>query len=133
MALDILDLQIEIEQINRANGWFEGPRDFGTDIALIHSEASEALEWFRDGMKPSEVAYELPNGERTGFSHRFTSSSPNAAGQPNKPIGVPSELADIIVRTLDTATRYNIDIEKALAEKVAHNASRGHRHGGKVV
>ena len=48
------ELAYDINKINRANGWevltpdeWEDPRRVPTVIALIHSEASEALEAFR--------------------------------------------------------------------------------------
>jgi NTP pyrophosphatase (non-canonical NTP hydrolase) len=41
------------------------------------------------------------------------------------------ELADIIIRTLDTAASMNINIAKALAVKHAYNVSRPYKHGGK--
>lgn len=48
------ELAYEINEINRANGWevlrpeeWDDPRRVPAIIALIHSEASEALEGFR--------------------------------------------------------------------------------------
>lgn len=39
----------EIASINIANGWFDKNRGFGEDIALLHSEVSEAYEGYRNG------------------------------------------------------------------------------------
>ncbi|WP_048744511.1 hypothetical protein [Paenibacillus sp. P22] len=94
-----------------AKGWWAEERSFGEVIALIHSEASEALEDFRVGKQPTEVWYE--NGD--------------------KPCGIPSEMADIVIRVFDAAGRYGIDLETAIAEKMAYNATRPVRHGGKVL
>ncbi|MGE0161471.1 MAG: MazG nucleotide pyrophosphohydrolase domain-containing protein [Gemmatimonadales bacterium] len=59
------ELAYEINKINRANGWevltpadWDDPRRIPTVIALIHSEASEALEGFRKGDREN-VAEEL--------------------------------------------------------------------------
>ena len=43
------------------------------------------------------------------------------------------ELADIVIRALDTAHAFGIDIEKAIESKHAYNATRSHRHGGKLA
>jgi hypothetical protein len=48
-----------------------------------------------------------------------------------KPEGIPSELADIIIRVFDAAVEYGIDIEDQVRMKMAYNATRQHRHGGK--
>lgn len=94
------------------HGWYEEPRTFGDNIALIHSELSEALEAFRDGHKLNETYYEN-NGK--------------------KPCGIPSELADVIIRILDICEYYNIDIESMLMEKHLYNKTRPLRHGGKML
>lgn len=114
--LRLNELAEEIYEINVANGWFTEERSFGDDIALLHSEVSEAYEEYRKG---SPISY--------CYSERITLD-----GQ-TKPLGIPSELADIIVRVLDTAKRYDIDMDKIMAEKLAYNRTRGFRHGGKIV
>jgi NTP pyrophosphatase (non-canonical NTP hydrolase) len=37
----------QVARINHANGFYDKPRDFDTDIALLHSEVSEAFEAWR--------------------------------------------------------------------------------------
>lgn len=39
----------EVKEINVANGWYDEAREFPTDIALLHSEVSEAFEAYRNG------------------------------------------------------------------------------------
>lgn len=95
-------------------GWHDKPREFGTDIALIHSELSEALEDARakgDGENINDTWYE---------------------GTKRKPCGVPSELADAVIRIFDTSIKWGIDIEAAILEKMAFNEDRSFRHGGKA-
>lgn len=48
-----------------------------------------------------------------------------------KPEGIPTELADIIIRVLDICGANNIDIQGALDEKMEYNMTRPYRHGGK--
>lgn len=96
-------------------------RNFGEVIALIHSEASEALEAYRDGMPINRNKYECP---KCGL---------NESGVPHtmvlKPVGVPSEMADIIIRVLDACAAYGIDIDQAVREKMTYNKTRPFKHG----
>ncbi|MEK5415114.1 hypothetical protein BSK49_19320 [Paenibacillus odorifer] len=108
-------------------GWWVEERSFGEIIALIHSEASEALEDFRNGKKPTEVWYE----EKSAFGMTLTRLE--MADDTWKPCGIPSELADIVIRVFDACGRYGIDLEQAIKEKMAYNATRPQRHGGKVI
>lgn len=79
---------------------------------------SEAIEELRNGRGVAETYF--PTAHPFGVG-------PNAA--PPKPEGVPSELADIVIRALDCADAWGIDLEQMVELKLAHNASRGHRHG----
>lgn len=47
--------------------------------------------------------------------------------------GVPSELADIVIRVLDLAEYYGIDMGEAIAQKHAYNLTRPYKHGGKKL
>jgi NTP pyrophosphatase (non-canonical NTP hydrolase) len=44
---------------------------------------------------------------------------------------VEEELADIIIRALDNAAEFNVDIAHAIAVKMAFNSGRPFQHGGK--
>ncbi len=46
-----------------------------------------------------------------------------------KPVGIPSELADVIIWTLSTSGYYGIDLAEAVRRKMAHNRTRPVRHG----
>ena len=96
----------------------EQEHGFGTqtpveDIALMHSELSEALEEMRSpaGRKINETYY---NPEK-----------------PTKPEGVPAELADVVIRILGFCERNEIALGDAIVEKMAYNESRPYMHGGK--
>lgn len=111
-------LGCQVAEVNAANGWYDAERTFGDDIALLHSEVSEALEAFRSwGLDDATL------GEAIA-----TEDGP--VGIP-KPQGVGSELADVLIRLLDTAHRRGIDLGAEYRRKLAYNRTRSHRHGGK--
>lgn len=95
-----------------AKGWHDEQRTFGELIALCHSELSEALEAYRDGV-PANITY-------------FNEGSA-------KPEGIPSELADVLIRVADMCGLYDIDLEAIVKEKMWYNSTRERRHGGKVI
>lgn len=83
------------------------PEVIGSKLALIHSEVSEALEDAREGFMDTRL-------------------------HGGKPVGFPSELADIVIRVGDLAKRMGIDLENEIITKMAYNATRTHKHG-KVI
>jgi len=97
-------------------GWW-GPdgndeRNIGELLMLVNTELAEAMEDYREhGM--------------AGLSH--LTFSPDK----RKPTGFPSELADVLVRVADICGRYDIDLNRALNEKLRYNEGRPFRHGGK--
>lgn len=131
LRFELNTLTAYIRDVNVTNGWYDDERPFGTDIALLHSEVSEAYEAYRDdGMKAtvkytSEDGYAIvPAGEINDYNWR-------QQGLIGKPLGVASELADILIRLLDTADRYEVDLAKEVRAKMAYNETRGYKHGGK--
>lgn len=109
MTINELVNNVHENAINK--GWWDEPRKFGELIALVHSELSEALEDYRNGFRIDEIYY----------------------GDGKKPCGIPIELADVIIRITDLCGYYNIDLEKAIKEKIEYNKTRPYRHGGKVI
>lgn len=84
------------------------------DVALMHSELSEALEELRNGHKPSDLYFNTESDK------------------PLKPEGVPAEMADVIIR-LGFCRRHNIDLCDAIVRKMLYNESRPFMHGGKTL
>lgn len=115
MKLGIREMQREAFEVSRSKGWHDEGFDatFGDRIALIHSEASEALEAYRArGLE----TWEAP---------------PVVEGGPPKPEGVVYELADVVIRIGDLCEKYGLDLESAIRAKTIYNQTRPHRHGGK--
>lgn len=116
--MDIKKTQTKVHKNAVAKGWYKEPVSFGESIALIHSEASEALEEYRNGHGVNEVYYQIIiDGDKTL----------------NKPEGIPIELADVVIRVMDICGHLNINLEEAIKEKHEFNKERSYRHGGKVI
>lgn len=110
--MNISDYIEESHRTATEHGWWdeEPQRTFGDQVALMHSELSEALEEYRDGHEPQELYFKEA-----------------------KPEGVPAEFADVLIRIFDTCGRYGIDLEQALTVKMAYNKTRPYRHGGRAM
>ncbi len=122
----------------KEKGWHEKPATFGDRIALCHSELSEALEAFReldnDAFSPTEPIYRSEaSGKLTRARSEFVLLPTGEAEVLNKPEGIPSELADTVIRICDLCGLMGIDLERAIEEKMLYNKTRPHRHGGKKL
>jgi len=106
----------EMRVINQAKGWWDKPRTVGDLVALMHTELSEAFQWYRILGNVDEI---------------FWKADDETGGQ--KPEGFSIDLADLLIRVADMCAKYNIDLETAIRTKVAFNKLRPYRHGGKVV
>ncbi len=121
----IRKLQKEVHRLAVDKGWHEKPLitngvpdvdRIAAKVALMHSELSEALEELR---KPpilgSSVALEAWYGHG------------------DKPEGFAIELADLVIRVLDTCEALGLDLQEAIEEKHAYNTSRPYSHGNKAL
>lgn len=147
-GLGVMTLGLEIlaqaaHRNARSKGWYEKDRQFPEEIALIHSEASEALEDYRDGRKMNDHIYSVRHDENPAFEPEKPRSFAGLrnydafvkVGVIAKPCGIPSELADIVIRVADIAGNPDrpVELGRAVSEKVRYNRTRPARHGGKLA
>lgn len=113
-------MQAEGRAYSEAHGWYDIPRTWKEEIALLHSEASEALDAFRqwgtDDVTKLQVRgcrSVMPlDGPHAACEHGQEWNVCTAESPLPKPEGVGSELADVLIRLLDTCERHGIDIEE---------------------
>lgn len=107
--MNIKDIMTEAHRNAKEKGFYDGAQPtFGERIALIHSEASEALEAYRDGEE-------------------------DRISETGKPEGITSELADVVIRVCDLAEMLGLPLSEVIAKKMEYNRSRPYRHGGKKI
>jgi NTP pyrophosphatase (non-canonical NTP hydrolase) len=115
--IDLAAFQRRVHETAVAKGWWEGAQAGGTPgatalfkiarLALITTEVAEAIEAVRHGGPADEHCPE------------HTSEA--------------IELADAVIRILDFAAFYGLDLVGALETKASYNEGREHRHGGKLL
>ncbi len=131
--MNLSDLTAEIREINTKNGWREDEPArtgymFNAYLMLICSEVAEAQEAYRDKVWTGTC----PGKSASGAEWHVKGCSGKPHDHP-KPIGVGPELADTIVRVLDTADLWGIDIEYELRRGLAYNRTRPYQHGGRTL
>lgn len=109
------EIGLDAYQTAIEKGFYEEPPTFGERIALIHSELSETLEEYRKDYGFNETYFSYPTGDVA------------------KPEGIPSELADVVIRICDLCHHYNINLEEAIRVKLEYNKTRTHKNGGKKI
>lgn len=106
-----------------SNGWHRDDREddgipnFGDYTSNLHSEASELWEAWRKRKlnAPCDKAEQMVAAGLTPLTC------------------AEEEIADIIIRALDTAARLKVDVAKAVFNKILFNRTRGYRYGGKLA
>jgi len=108
--MQIRDFVKKAHGMAKKKGWHETERTPLEIHALIHSEIAEATEQVREG---ASAFYANPQDRK-------------------KPEGEAVELADAVIRIADYFGKKGWDLERVIKKKMAYNASRPHRHGGKL-
>ena len=122
IQLGLMSLSINAWSITEEKGFHDIGRTQVEDIALMHSELSEALEEIREGTPP--LYYRRPDGTTT---NEFVTD-----GEYNKPEGKAAELADEVIRVFDSAVEHNDPIVLAIIQKLKYNNTRPTLHGKKL-
>tara|TARA_Y100000310_G_scaffold330484_1_gene402203 strand:- start:2677 stop:3009 length:333 start_codon:yes stop_codon:yes gene_type:complete len=108
MYMTLNEMAAMCDSAAKNKGWGLTPLPFSEVIANIQAEVSEAWEEYRDGHKPDETYW-----------------------RGTKPEGIPTELADVLIRVFHAAGHYGIDLDTAFGNKMVYNRTRSKRHGGK--
>jgi len=111
--MKIPDIQKRANATEKVKGFLDSEKSIPEDIALMHAELSEALEEYRKGVSTTAIYF---NDDK-----------------PNKPEGIPVELADVVIRIMGFAERHGINMEDAIKLKMDYNDTRPHMHGGKKL
>ena len=123
MSKSITEWAHDIYAVAASKGWHDNDHELSEGekiaayVANLHSEPSELWEAYRAGKlrTPCDKAAKMADHGIMPLTC------------------VEEELADVIIRAIDVAVALGVDIEKAIAAKHAYNATRPHRHGGKLA
>lgn len=111
------ELADHVYETARSKGFHDEPVPMAVSTANLHSEVSELWESFRNGTL-----------------NQFCDKSEKMKAIGLEPLTcMEEEIADVIIRALDTAKENGIDAAKAVRMKDAYNKSRPHRNGGKAA
>lgn len=121
----------EVHQVAVEHGWWEKRPSFADMVVMFHSELSEAVEEYRngrpmvycEGMNSNAACWEEPCGGMECLRNF----------QDRKPEGVAVELADCILRILDTLAEAGVDIDAEITYPVTGDGiieiiARSHRN-----
>jgi len=117
-----------IHTMAKEKGWWETKRSPLELHMLVVSEIAEATEEARRGTPP---IYQTQISASGGGEIQVL---PTGGGWnvTLKPEGELIELADAVIRIFDICEERGWDLGAAIEMKVGYNASRPHRHGGKL-
>ena len=116
--MNLAELQKEAHAIAKDHGWYDTERTFGDLIALVHSELGAALEAYRDhGLSTMARCW----GGWGYVLHPVDEECFGGGRHSAKREGVPSELADVVIRVADMAEYYDWDLSGWEDVDTSHN------------
>lgn len=115
--MNINEFADKVYQNAVAKGFHDGQDTVASHVANMHTELSELWEAYREGRlhKACDKAEEL-----------------RALGLPVL-TAAKEELADVVIRALDSMRHWGIDPQQVLETKHAYNLTRPRLHGNKKV
>lgn len=139
-SLNLKDAKLTVDEWAKViNDWGERKGwnknlDLPSQFANFHAEISEGWEEYRNGRGITEVYYNWDICTCELYPEHRQTLELHAPGCPaTKPEGIPTELADLVIRVLHTCEFYGIDLESIMKLKMKYNETREYRHGGKIA
>lgn len=115
-----------------AHGWYDKEPSVPEVLMNMVSELSEALESYRNGEPVCYVTRDVSLFPQ--YESCISQIEDIDEWKPNeKPEGFGTELADCLIRILDTCAFYRIDIGTLIIKKHRYNKTRPYKHGDKVI
>jgi len=117
------ELSKKVHENAKSKGFFDGEKNIGEMLCLIHSEVTEALEADRKNLYTKTNIFAV-NGwiSDTDFTVSFRQNVKDT---------FEDELSDVIIRVLDLCAFKGINIEEHIKAKMRYNSMREHKHGKK--
>lgn len=139
-GLTLLQMTDEVGEWLESRGWNDN-RTCGDEVALLCSEAIEALEAFRAKGFVTWTVYQPVIGTKMpkltelqceGLARALGIDKSVLMVNPRRE-GVGPELAGLLVRLLDTCQRHGFDLEEEYRKEMDYNWTRPYRNGGKAI
>jgi NTP pyrophosphatase (non-canonical NTP hydrolase) len=125
------DMTKAVREVNEANGWFDESRTPLEGHMLIVTEVAELSEAWREHGFEDQTKSAYSHAYRPGGTGCCAVCDDVQHDKLPKPEGYGSEAADILIRLLDQCDRDGVDLVAEFDRKLAYNATRGYKHGGK--